>query len=98
MDAPFILCIDDSDLFLQSLQDKLTWNGYASTTTTSVRTALRLIREQPFGVRLTDFAMPEMNGVALAEPAKSIRPELKAILLTSARDLPTSPAPRRRNP
>jgi len=45
--------------------------------------ALQILeRERPIDLLLVDYAMPEMNGRAVIDRARTCRPELKALLIT----------------
>jgi CheY-like chemotaxis protein len=45
--------------------------------------ALVLLRKMPFNVILCDFAMPDMNGVALLQRAAEIQPDMARLLVTA---------------
>jgi CheY-like chemotaxis protein len=58
--------------------------GYDVTACGSAAEALRLVDTNPraFDLVITDFAMPQMNGVELAKAIRGIRPDLPILLCT----------------
>ncbi len=65
-----VLLVDDVPMNLKVLSIIMKKMGLEPTTASSGKEALRLLRQKPFGLILTDLWMPEMNG---AELAKAIR-------------------------
>ncbi len=65
-----VLLVDDIPMNLTILTVIVKKMGLEPTTVSSGKEALRLLRQKPFGLILTDLWMPEMNG---AELAKAIR-------------------------
>lgn len=65
-----VLLVDDVPMNLTILTVIVKKMGLEPTTASSGKEALRLLRQKPFGLILTDLWMPEMNG---AELAKAIR-------------------------
>jgi CheY-like chemotaxis protein len=47
------------------------------------RDALEILTQQPIDLMLTDFNMPNMNGVDLTKRAKAINPQLRVALITA---------------
>jgi two-component system, sensor histidine kinase and response regulator len=77
-----ILIVDDEAAHLKALCDTLSIEGYTTTGTQSARSALDMLREQPFDVLLTDLMMPEMNGIALLNAARELSPDIACIVMT----------------
>jgi signal transduction histidine kinase len=77
-----ILIVDDEPAHLKALCDTLSIEGYMTTGTPSARSALDMLRAQPFDVLLTDLMMPEMNGVALLNAARELSPDIACIVMT----------------
>jgi signal transduction histidine kinase len=80
-ETPRVLVVDDDALVLDSLRDCLE-PAFPTVATGSPREALRLLREQPFEVLVTDLMMDELPGVELMRSARCIRPRLKAVVIT----------------
>ena len=77
-----ILIVDDEAAHLKALCDTLSIEGYTTTGTPSARSALDMLRAQPFDVLLTDLMMPEMTGIALLNAARELSPDIVCIVMT----------------
>jgi len=82
-----ILIIDDEKRIVQNGQEVLENLGYRVTGHTSSREALEMVRRQPekFDLVITDFIMPQMNGIELAQELSRLRPDMPIILYTAIR-------------
>ena len=56
---------------------------YEVATAESAEEAMRLIKEAPFDVMLTDYRLPEMDGLTLAQCANESSPKTWSILMTA---------------
>jgi CheY-like chemotaxis protein len=84
-----ILVVDDDALITLSLSDQLADLGYRTLEAYSAPDALVLLDRHPeIGAMVTDFAMPVMTGVELAEAARAVRPDLPILLTTGYAELP----------
>lgn len=82
-----ILCVDDAENMLHLFKRTL-GRIYKVHTASSGAEALEVIRQHgPFMVIISDYNMPEMNGLALLQQVKAIAPDTVQILLTGAADL-----------
>ena len=78
-----ILLVDDEELVRIGTGEMLSDLGYEVVGATSGAEALRHLRTgDPPDLMITDYLMPGMNGVELAEQAKRLRPALKILLIT----------------
>jgi PAS domain S-box-containing protein len=79
-----ILFIDDEKMIVDIGQSMLESLGYHVVTRTAAREALALIRERPFDFDLviSDYTMPKMTGLHLAQKIFDIRPEMPIIICT----------------
>lgn len=66
-----ILLVDDDLMSLSLLQDYLELEGYSYVTAANGREALELFNAQPFSIVITDWLMPEMDGIALCRAIRS---------------------------
>lgn len=80
-DKPRVLVVDDDEIVLLAVSDILEETAVV-TTTQSAEEAIRLIKEQPFEMLLTDVMMPGMPGTHLIRAAKNARPSIVAIVMT----------------
>jgi len=80
-----ILIVDDEMKIVQIGQEMLEYLGYQVTGHTSSMEALESVRRQPekYDLVITDFTMPQMNGVELAGELNRLRPGMPIILYTA---------------
>jgi CheY-like chemotaxis protein len=72
-----------------STADMLTDLGHEVIEAYSGAKALEALRKQPLiQLMITDYAMPGMTGVQLANAARELRPDLQVLLATGYADLP----------
>jgi DNA-binding NtrC family response regulator len=82
-----VLVVDDEPLVVKSLQALLTLEGdYEVLGFTSCRMALEAIRTRPCDVAISDFLMPEMDGVAFLREVRRLYVEVPLIILTGYAD------------
>lgn len=85
-----ILIVDDEIEILAAMQRNLR-NDYLVTVAKGAKEALEIINSSaPFAVILSDFKMPEMNGLELLRIVKSNFPDTIRVLLTGYADLDLS--------
>jgi PAS domain S-box-containing protein len=79
-----IMIVDDERPLVELAEEIIAQVGYEPVGFGSSRTALDAFRAAPhrFDAVLTDEAMPEMTGSALARHIRSLRPEIPIILMT----------------
>jgi DNA-binding response OmpR family regulator len=85
-----ILVVEDEPLVRELLGVYLNEEQHEFVTAINGRDGLEKFRQGDFDVVLTDRAMPEMNGDALAAEIKRVKPAQPVILLTGFGDLMTS--------
>lgn len=86
--VPAILCIDDEVLGLEIRKVVLEREGYLVFTATDGATGIRIFRQQPIDAVVLDFAMPGMDGGAVASALREIRPNIPILLLSAYLTLP----------
>jgi response regulator RpfG family c-di-GMP phosphodiesterase len=88
-----VLFVDDEQNLLSSYK-RILHNKFEITTSNSPRAALEVIKsagsKNPFSVIVSDFKMPEMNGLKFLQEAKKIAPVTVRALLTGFADIDTS--------
>ena len=78
-----ILLVDDDALVASSTSALLEDSGYEVLTMDNAAEALDMLEhDSSIDLVITDFLMPKMNGVQLAEKAKKVRPKLPILLIT----------------
>ncbi|MCM8737052.1 response regulator [Azospirillum sp. A1-3] len=84
-----VLVVDDDALIAMSTVDMLADLGHTVLEAGSGVEALELLRSgQAVDLLLTDYAMPGMTGVELAQAARTMAPDLPVLLATGYADLP----------
>jgi CheY-like chemotaxis protein len=86
--VPAILCIDDEVLGLEIRKVVLEREGYVVYTATDGPTGIRLFRQHPVDAVILDFAMPGMDGGAVAAALREICPNIPILLLSAYLTLP----------
>jgi len=82
MSAPRILIVDDEPDMLENCSRILSRQGYACSTAGDGRAAAAILERDRPDLLLTDFKMPEMDGMALLRRAHEIDPALPVIMIT----------------
>ncbi len=85
-----ILCVDDDLDILSTVARLLRAVGHLVTAVDTPASALAILGARPIAVLVSDFEMPEMNGVELAVRAREIQPETVRIMLTGHRTVETA--------
>lgn len=85
-----LLFVDDDFLINLSTTSLLEDLGHTVVAASSGPEALEVLRTgKPIDMMITDYAMPGMTGLQLAEQARALRPGLPILLATGYADLPT---------
>lgn len=66
-----VLIVDDEGAILEFISETLTDEGYHVVTTSNSRRALNIVRQVPLVLILTDYMMPHLNGVELAQQLRA---------------------------
>ncbi len=89
-----VLLVDDDSLVSMNTANMLIDLGHTALEALSAAEALELLEcGEKFDVVLTDYAMPDMNGLDLAKRIRQIMPALPIVLATGYADLPLHHAP-----
>jgi CheY-like chemotaxis protein/anti-sigma regulatory factor (Ser/Thr protein kinase) len=80
--AKHVICVDDNEPMLRMVERWLTRRGYRVSAYADPQVALAAVRAAPLGVDVvvSDFHMPGMSGLALAEALAALRPDLPIVL------------------
>jgi PAS domain S-box-containing protein len=82
-----IIAVDDDSLVLLNTAAMLEDLGHIVYQAGSGAEALQLMASHPVDLLLTDYAMPQMNGIQLAEAARAEHPDLPVLLATGFAEL-----------
>lgn len=84
-----ILLVEDDPLVAQSSSDMLIDLGHRVVWVSDARAAAALLRsDQPVDLLMTDYLMPDMNGLELASLSRQVRPDLPVMVVTGFADIP----------
>ncbi len=83
-----ILIVDDDPGILNSFEVSLASQGYQTMLAKNGQQALKIIKSsikstKPLKLMVTDFLMPDMNGIELILSARKIKPNLEFVLMTA---------------
>ena len=82
-----IVIVDDEEIVLSSLNSFLTLETeYKVHTFTSAKTALVFIKENDVHLVVSDYLMPEMDGISFLSQVREIKPNIPRIILTGYAD------------
>lgn len=86
-DIPTIVIVDDEEMVLTSLNSFLTLETeYNVQTFTSAKQALEYIEKERVDLVVSDYLMPEMDGISFLAQVRDIKPEIPRIILTGYAD------------
>ena len=77
-----VLVIDDDRRMLDGLQHVLIKAGYATHAAADGETGLRMLREQPVQIVISDLKMPGLDGLAVLEEVKRLGLDVEVVMLT----------------
>ena len=82
-----ILLVDDEEMVVTSIKSFLTLEtDYEVVTFTSPREALEFVRKNKVDLIISDYLMPDIDGIEFLSQVKDIQPEATRILLTGYAD------------
>lgn len=83
-----LLCVDDEPQILASLRRFCRNQGFEMLATESAQEALTIVAREPVTVVLSDFRMPQMNGLELLRRIRERCPGVAGIILSGYADIP----------
>ena len=87
MEQRSVLILDDEEMVLTSLSTYLALESdYDVVTFTSARQAIAHLEAHEVGIIISDFLMPEMDGISFLTRARELRPDAPRVLLTGYAD------------
>ena len=78
-----ILVVDDEPFVCDAVKMMLAFDGHSVETATNGAEALALFDKENFDLVITDFAMPNMKGDALAAAIKARNPKMPVVMITA---------------
>ncbi len=87
VDTPTVVILDDEELVVTSLQTFLDLETpYHTVTFTSAKLALQHIRDHDIDLVISDYLMPEMDGITFLSQVRELKPDVPRIILTGYAD------------
>lgn len=83
-----LLCVDDEEHILNTLQRFCRNESIEVLTATSACEALDILKQEPVSIVLSDYQMPGMNGLAFLEEVRQRWPHTVRIILSGFVTLP----------
>ena len=83
-----ILCIDDDQAALSGWCLYLQSKGYKVAGASTGEEGLQMFAVQPIDLVILDYSMPELNGSAVSEVMKRIKPKVPIVLFTGSVGVP----------
>src|SRR5882724_11406504 len=77
-----IMVVDDNQLICQLLAKRLSLLGYRTDIAYDGCAALKLIETEAYGLAISDYEMPGMNGIELFRCMRRVQPDLPGLLVT----------------
>jgi DNA-binding NtrC family response regulator len=86
-DRGAIVIVDDEEMVLTSLKSFLSLEShYDVHTFTSAKGALEFLKKNDANLVISDYLMPEMDGISFLAKVREIKPEITRIILTGYAD------------
>jgi DNA-binding NtrC family response regulator len=83
MEKQIILIVEDDRTVGESIRLLLEKRGYSILLASNGKEALSLFRQETVDLVITDLVMPKMDGMALLEAVKQLRPETEVIVISA---------------
>lgn len=82
-----VVVVDDEDIVLSSINSILTLETeYEVATFSSAKEAIRFIEKNDVALVISDYLMPEMDGISFLAEVRNIKPYIPRIILTGYAD------------
>jgi putative two-component system response regulator len=85
-----VLFVDDEHSVLRALERAFQESGLRVLTADSAEKALQLVGHEEVAVVVSDYMMPQMNGIELLTRIRSLSPDTVRVMMTAHADLPTA--------
>ena len=87
---PKVLLVDDDKNTRETLQRGLKRAGYEIFTAENGSTAIPILQEEEIDCLVTDYKMPDMDGMRLATSARVVRPSVAIIMISAFANVDTA--------
>lgn len=83
-----ILVVDDEEALRTSVVSILTRCGYGVDAAATGTAALEFVRRQPYQLLVTDYRLPDTDGLALMRQVRELRPACETLVMTAYGNIP----------
>jgi two-component system, NtrC family, response regulator AtoC len=90
MEKRNILVVDDKDFMRESISEVLRRKGCDVKTASGGRDAIEIFKRELFDLVISDYKMPQMNGVELLQNIKAVNPDVPFLIFTGYGDIKTA--------
>jgi len=90
MEKGNILVVDDKDFMRESISEVLSRKGYDVKTASGGAEAMEMFMRELFDLVISDYKMPQMNGVELLQSVKAVNPDVPFLIFTGFGDIKTA--------
>ena len=77
-----ILIVDDNEMGLLARKQVLRELGHRVTVVSSAREAIKRFTSEPFDLVVTDYKLPDMDGIEVIRRARAHKPEIPIVLIS----------------
>lgn len=86
-DKSIVVIVDDEEMVTTSIRSFLNLETeYDTKAFTSAKEALEYIKETPVDMVISDYLMPEMDGISFLAKVRELQPEVPRVILTGYAD------------
>ncbi|MDR2591580.1 MAG: sigma-54 dependent transcriptional regulator [Chitinispirillales bacterium] len=82
MEKRNILVVDDKDFMRESISEVLRRKGYDVKTASGGHEAMEIFKRESFDLVISDYKMPQMNGVELLQSVKAVNADVPFLIFT----------------
>lgn len=80
--SPHVLLVEDDESKAYVMQELLNFNGFKAEVALNGTEALQKFKTGAYRILVTDFKLPDFNGVELARRCREIDPKVRVVYLT----------------
>jgi two-component system response regulator HydG len=86
--TPRVLVVDDEEALRVSVEKVLRRAGYEVDTAGTGAEALAKVRTSAYQLAITDFKLPDVDGIEVMRQARALQPDLEVLLVTAFASIP----------
>ncbi|UCE30687.1 MAG: response regulator transcription factor [Burkholderiales bacterium] len=88
--APTFLIVDDDDVFASIMARSLVRRGFRAQAVADGASAMQRLEREPADIALLDLRLEQESGLQLIESLRSVRPELRILIVTGYASIATA--------